>query len=100
MTTRLLCSGALWLSPLASIAVYPVYHQVHVRFRLLCPVHDVHQSPWQPFPQLLPHGSDGTTARSYHVHSGGQVSKLWSCLQKTRRKKLWEQLQKTQVDKL
>ena len=51
-----------------------------MRIVLLCAVHDVHQSPWQPLHQLLPHGSDGTAARNSHVLSGGQVSVPWKFL--------------------
>ena len=45
--------------------------QVYVRILFLRPVHDVYQSPWQPFHQLLPHGLDGIASRSTAIRFGG-----------------------------
>ena len=95
-------SGAIYLLPVTvaqylccqvTVAQY-LCCQVHVRFRLPRAVHDVHQSPWQPLHQLLPHGSDGTASRNSPVSFGGQVSEPGNCWQTTAGKR-WSCWQRT-----
>ena len=53
--------------------------QVHVRLCLLRAVHDVHQSPWQPIPQLLPHGCQWADSWIYLLFRSRPVNVI-SCL--------------------
>ena len=93
---RYLCcqvTVAQYLCCQVTVAQY-ICCQVHVLFRLPRDLHDVHQSPWQPLHQLLPHGSDGTASRNSPVSFGGQVSEPGNCWQTTAGKR-WSCWQRT-----